>query len=187
MAELIFISKWVLEPSAPNGKPRKTPKYILQKYMGDSPILSKRGKDGLPFLYYKPNRSIKPDAPAINLQGKDSINITGLRFLSKDGWKVGESVAYGEGSILHTFDNGTENYMYGHRADAYIFKFGNYVPYDFAEAECIYKVPSTIYWLIIADERLRAKQYAKAMQTGLFHEELAELENRGVLYQGYTK
>lgn len=182
-AQVLFLSKWILDTD----KERKTPTYVLQKYLGDSPLLHRKGRGGRIYFYYKPNVSTKPDAPPINLQGIGSINFTGLRFLTKEGWRLEESVAYGEGSQLPTFENGNENYMYGHRADAYIFKFGKYTRFDYAQAECVCKVPSVIYWLILSDERLRAKQYAKVLLTGLFDDEIAELEQRGLLCQIDTK
>lgn len=182
-ARLLFLSKWVLDTD----KVRRTPTYTLQRYLGESPILYKKGRGGRIYFYYKPNISSSPDAPAINLQGRDSINLTGLRFLTKDGWRLEESVAYGEASQVATFANGNVNFMYGHRADAYIFKLGKYVPFDYGRDTCIMKVPSVIWWLILSDERLRAKQYAKALLTGLLDSELEELERRGVLRQYDTK
>lgn len=178
-SEVIFASKWLLEASAPTEKPRKTPTYLLQKYLGDSPLLSRRGRGGRIYIYYKPNRSTNPEAPAINLQGIGGINYTGLRWLTSDGWRLQEKTAYGEASQKPTFDNGNANYMYPHRADAYIFVFGDFVPFDYGTAESVSKVPSVIYWLIVSDERLRAKDYCRVAALGLFKDVLDRVDELG--------
>ncbi|MBP5518012.1 MAG: hypothetical protein J6X91_05080 [Bacteroidales bacterium] len=179
-SNLAFISKWVLEA----GTEKKTPTYILEKYLGSSPLLEYRGRKGRRYLYYKPNRgSNKPDAPAINLQGVGGLNITGLRWLTKDGWKLQEISAYGEASQSERSKDGKLNYMHPHRADAYLFKFGAYVAYTNANEDCLLYVPSVIYFAIIRNERLRAKDYCKAVALGLIDAEIERLKQEGICVQ----
>lgn len=163
-----FLSKWVLE----NNTNKKTPTYVLKNWFGSSPILEQIGRNGRRYFYYKPNCSKKPESPAINIQGIGGLNITGLRWLIENGWKYKESVAYGEACLQESLSNGKANYMYPHRADALLFKFGEFVPYKNAQNECLFYVPSVIYLIVIRKARMLAKEYCKMLSEGFFDEDI---------------
>ena len=166
-----FISKWELE----NDTNKKTPTYVLKNCIGSSPIIEQIGRNGRRYFYYKPNHSKKPESPAINIQGIGGLNITGLRWLIEDGWSYKESVAYGEAGQQETLSNGKANYMYPHRADALLFKFGEYVQYKNAQNECLFYVPSVIYLIVISNARMLAKDYCKMLSVGAFDDEIKRL------------
>ena len=121
-------SKWILLPSE-----NKTPKYYLVRNFNESPLFTQRWRDGRVSLYlhdsYKRNEEHKQQTPKKFLQGKNGINITGLKFVgggfdklcSKEATEV---FAFGEASQKKFVSGGKRNYMYPHKNDAYLFEFG---------------------------------------------------------------
>lgn len=172
--KITHISDWILETNNGNS----TPTYILVKWYGNSPIIEKKGRKERQYIYLKPNHSSrKAETPAMNIQGIGGLNITGLRWLIEDGWKLQQRVAYGEAGQRKTLSNGKTNYMYPHRADALLFKFGDYVPYK--QKDGLIYVPSFIQLIIIDKGRLLAKEYCKSLSMWLFDDDIKRLLEQG--------
>ena len=168
------LSEWILETDNGNS----TPTYLLARWYGNSPIMEKKGRKERQYIYLKPNYSSrKEETPAINIQGIGGLNLTGLRWLIEDGWKLQQRVAYGEAGQRKTLSNGKANYMYPHRADAYLFQFGDYVPYK--QTDGLIYVPSFIRLIIIDKGRLLAKEYCKSLSIGLFDDDIKRLLEQG--------
>lgn len=165
------ISYWVLATSAEG----KTPKYTLRHYRGKSPLFEQRGKDNKVSLYLKKNIA-GINAPTMNLQGKNGLNITGLRAYSGESWKPGFMAAYGEADqrarIPQKGGEPKQNYMYPHRADAFVFIF----------EECIMHQPSGLqlpkgfYFLIAPQARLESRNMCLAASRGVFGDTIKEFE-----------
>lgn len=124
----IIASKWVLLQSE-----NKTPKYYLVNNYHESPLFNQRGRDGRVSLYLhdsdKRSEEHKEQTPPKYLQGKSSINISGLKFVGGGFDKLisgeaAEVYAFGEASQKQFVKGGKYNYMYPHKNDAYLFEFG---------------------------------------------------------------
>lgn len=152
-------SKWVLIQSE-----NKTPKYYLDKDINTSPLFEQRGRDGRVSLYLhdseKRSEEHKEQTPKKYLQGKNGINITGLKFVGGGFDKLlsreaAEVFAFGEASQKQYVTGGKLNYMYPHRNDAYLFEFGGLT--DTPQG----LLPSYFYFIILPN----CRNFAQAICT----------------------
>ena len=102
----------------------KIPKYKIQyEHLSYPPMKDLVGKDGFVSMYLKPNSTHKPDAPEMNLQAKDSLNFTGLKYLLSYGkirW------AYGNPMQAQTYSKEHKpNPFYKYRHSCYVFRMHN--------------------------------------------------------------
>lgn len=84
---------------------KKTQKYIITRAWGDySPMDKIKGRNGMVSMYLLPKREVQPsNCPPMHLQGKNSLNITGLKDYFLDGKLSG--FAYGcKQLVLGGFD-----------------------------------------------------------------------------------
>ena len=60
---------------------KKTPKYVITRVWGDYPPMNElKGRNGMVSMYLLPKREVQPsNCPPMHLQGKNSLNITGLK------------------------------------------------------------------------------------------------------------
>lgn len=151
----------------------KTPKYRVEKEaLSYPPMKDLIGKDGFVSMYFKPNVSSKPDAPEMNLQAKDSLNFTGLKFFKADGamneWAYGNPMQ----SPSYSKDN-KPNPFYKYRHSCYVFR----MHYKGSNR------PSAIELFVLAgDEWDRLEQmapsYCKQFSMGCYNEEIAALRKQ---------
>ena len=75
---------------------KKTPKYIITRAWGDySPVDKIKGRNGMVSMYLLPKREVQPsNCPPMHLQGKNSLNITGLKDYFLDGKLSGFAYGY---------------------------------------------------------------------------------------------
>lgn len=157
-------SKWLLLQSE-----NKTPKYYLASNLNNSPLFEQRGKDGRVGLYLhdsdKRSEEHKEQTPKKYLQGKNSINITGLKFVGGgfDKMLSGEAAevyAFGEASQKQFVSGGKYNYMYPHKNDAYLFVFGGLA--DSPQG----LLPSYFYFVIVPGGRNFAQPLCTELAKG---------------------
>lgn len=144
----------------------KTPKYTITKSVGAYPQMEAlRGKDGNISLYLMENRSSKIDAPAMKLQGKGSLNLTGLKDYFVDGKISG--YAYGYPSDKPTYGKDEKpNPFYDCKDDAFLFK----IHHEEGSPR-----PQKIEMLVLDKQRICAAAYCKSLMMGGFDEELSML------------
>lgn len=154
---------------------RKTPKYRIEREALEYPPMAKLvGIDGFVSMYYKPNQSKKPDAPEMNLQAKDSLNFTGIKFLLSDGDM--QTYAYGNPMGEQTYSKKEKpNPCYERRFDGYLF----IMHYD----QPAQSRPTSIELIVLAgDEADRMEKmvpsYCKQLQIGVYDTELEALRRQ---------
>lgn len=149
---------------------KKTPKYQVIKQAGFYPQMeSQRGKDGNISVYLmasKDSGSTKDNAPAMKLQGRNSLNLTGLKEYFVNGGKL-SGFAYGYPLDKPTYSKDEKpNPFYECKDDCYLFVIhqteGN-------------PRPSEIEMLVMDNAKALAPAYCKSLMMGGFDEVLASL------------
>ncbi len=149
---------------------KKTPKYKITHKMGYFPELENlKGKDGEISFYLLESRSSgsKEDAPEMRLQGKNSLNITGLKYLFVDRGKL-SGFAYGYPSDKKTYSKDNKpNPFYGCRQDAFLFVLHQ------KDGE---PRPSVIDMLVLENGKALAPSFCKSLMNHGFDEALRLLD-----------
>lgn len=149
---------------------KKTPKYTVVQQAGYYPQMeSQRGKDGKISVYLmasKDSGSTKDNAPAMKLQGRNSLNLTGLKEYFVDGGKL-SGFAYGYPLDKPTYSKDEkQNPFYDCKDDCYLFvmhqKDANTRPYEFE-------------MVVLENAKALAPAYCKSLMMGGFNEVLASL------------
>lgn len=150
----------------------KTPKYGASHILGYYPPFDKlASKDGSINFYLMSKREGQPsNTPPMNLQGKNSINITGLKDYYLDDGKI-SGYAYGYPPIGETY--GTKkprpNPFADNSKDAFLFL----IHQGENDAE-----PTKIEMLVLQDAKVLAPSYCKMLMMGGFDGQLAELRKQ---------
>ena len=149
---------------------KKTPKYTVTKQAGYFPQMeTQRGKDGNISVYLmasKDSGSTKDNAPAMKLQGKNSLNLTGLKEYFVDGGKL-SGFAYGYPLDKATYSKDEKpNPFYECKDDAYLFIIH--------QTEGSTR-PSEIEMIVLSNAKALAPAYCKSLMIGGFDEVLASL------------
>lgn len=136
-----------------------TPKYVLAQWAGRyEPWRHLVGRDGKISVYLQTSISEGNDAPRYRLQGKNSVNITGL-------WACGENVYFGQPPRGQKYSaKQMDNPFAGHEMDGYLFIF---------DAE-----GAAFEMFIFKGQRLTIGQVAKDVANGFYAKEIADLEQR---------
>ncbi len=148
---------------------KKTPKYTLTHMTGYYPeIETQRGRDGNISFYLMESRDSgsKDSAPELRLQGKNSLNLTGLKFLFVENGKL-RGYAYGYPFDKKTYSKDNKpNPFYGCKDDAYLF-----ILYQ-KDGE---PRPSSIDMLVLENGKTLASTYCKSLMNGGYDDVLALL------------
>lgn len=136
-----------------------TPKYVLSQWLGKYPPLRYLvGKDGKISFYLQTPISESSGAPQYRLQGKSSINITGL-------WPCGNNVYFGQPPRGQRYSAKQKvNPFAGHEMDGFLFIFAP----DMTSFEM----------LVFSGQRLNIGQIAQDVANGCYQREIKELEQR---------
>lgn len=149
---------------------KKTPKYTIVQQAGYYPQMeSQRGKDGNISVYLmasKDSGSTKDNAPAMKLQGRKSLNLTGLKEYFVDGGKL-SGFAYGYPLDKPTYSKDEKpNPFYDCKDDCYLFVIHQNKGED---------KPNSIEMLVLENAKALAPAYCKSLMMGGFDDVLASL------------
>lgn len=150
----------------------KTPKYQIVHEAGYYPEMeTMKGRDGKISVYLIPSKdsgSNKDNAPAMKLQGKNSLNFTGLKDYFVDGGKL-SGVAYGYPFDKPTYGKaGKPNPFYECKDDCFLFVV-HHTKEDLR--------PSGFEMLVIEKGKVLAPIYCKSLLMGGFEDVLSKLRS----------
>ena len=154
-----------------------TPKYVLTKHFGDyapiDPLIGRDGKVSV-FLTEKTNPD-NADAPTMRLQGKASVNISGLKNYFVDGGKVARA-CYGTPPKGATYGGKKPkpNPFAENATDGFIFLLGDVTEVDNAEGKQV-AIPKYIEWLTIPNANRLVGTYVSGFAKGGYVELLEQL------------
>lgn len=152
----------------------KTPKYRIIRQVGYYPPMDAlRGKDGSICFYLLPSKdsgSTKDNAPAMKLQGKNSLNFTGLKEHFKNGKLSGFAYGYPMDKPTYGKDNKT-NPFYEHKDDCFLFRMSN------NEASTNSLQPTAIELLVLKDAKVLGAAYLEQLANGGFDTELKQMRD----------
>lgn len=153
---------------------KKTPKYKVTKTAGYYPPMDAlKGKDGAISFYLmasKDSGSTKDNAPAMKLQGKNSLNFTGLKEYYKDGKLSGFAYGYPLDKETYSKDN-KPNPFYEYKADCFLFVIKG------GDASTGSQQPVTIELLVLEGAKTLGAAYLSMLVKGGFDEELQQVRN----------
>lgn len=148
---------------------KKTPKYTIAKAAGYYPPMEQlKGKDGKISMYLMEKTKEGIDAPAYRLQGKNSLNFTGLKDLFQDGKLTGFAYGYPMATKTYSKDN-KPNPFYEYKADGYLFKI---------QTNADATKPVKIELLVLESAKPLIAAYCKMLQQGGFNEALTLLREQ---------
>lgn len=151
---------------------KKTPKYRVVKSAGYYPPMEAlKGRDGEISFYLmasKDSLNTKDNAPAMKLQGKNSLNFTGLKEYFIGGKMSGFAYGYPLDKETYSKDN-RPNPFYEYREDCFLF-----VMHSSGEAST---QPQAIELLVLEGAKVMGAAYLKQLVMGGFDEELQQSRN----------
>ncbi len=149
----------------------KTPKYRMVEsagyYHGMGAI---RGRDGYISMYLVPNNSTKSNAPDMKLQGKDSLNFTGLHDYFIDGKLSGYAYGYPSNSPTYGGRKVKPNPFYENQNDGFLFLIHTDEPQPDGKV-----IPTEIELVVLEGAKALIKAYCKQLVMGGFDEALDNL------------
>ena len=156
-------------------KGKKTPKYtIVAQARFYPPMDALKGKDGTISFYLmasKDSGSTKDNAPSMKLQGKNSLNFTGLKEYFQDGKLSG--FAYGNPSDKQTYSKDNKpNPFYEYREDCFLFLI------EQDEKDPTNLIPISIELIVLDGARYLSSAYCKQLVLGGFGEALKSLREQ---------
>lgn len=148
----------------------KTPKYMITFQRGYFPEMEQlKGRDGSISFYLMENRKKANEIPDMYLQGKNSLNFTGLKWYTLPVDGVG--YAYGNPSDAPTYGKDKKlNPFYDCRDDAYIF-----VIHQQKDAPRPYKIEL----MVLEHQKALSAAYCKAVKDGKLENVLQQLKGGG--------
>ena len=149
----------------------KTPKYSMTKAAGYMPEFEAlKGRNGKVNFYLMAKREgMSSDAPAMSLQAKNSLNLSGLKdFFINRKLSV---FAYGWPPQEATYSRQKRpNPLYSCRNDGFLF-----LVEDGHQQEGEAVKPSAFELVVLEGGKILIGQYCKVLQLGGFNDELAQL------------
>lgn len=153
---------------------KKTPKYKVTKTAGYYPPMDAlKGKGGAISFYLmasKDSGSTKDNAPAMKLQGKNSLNFTGLKEYFKDGKISGFAYGYPLDKETYSKDN-KPNPFYEYKTDCFLFVIHS------GEASMGSQQPKAIELIVLEGARVMGAAYLKQLVMGGFDEDLQQVRS----------
>lgn len=159
-----------LENTTPKGA--KTIKFTIKKQAGYyEPMEQLRGRDSKISLYLMEKLKEGSNIPSMRLQGKNSLNFTGLKDWFIDGKLSG--YAYGNPLDKPTYSaKNKQNPFYAHKEDGYLF----IVHPDKKDTANL--IPIAIELLVVERGGAMIARYCKQLQMGGFEDVLAILRHQ---------
>ena len=150
---------------------KKTPKYTVTERAGYYPPMENlKGKNGLITFYLMEKLKEGTNVPSVRLQGKKSLNVTGLKEYFQDGKLSG--FAYGYPPSEPTYSSKQiKNPFFDYKKDAFLFIVHQTEPEP---------TPDVIEMVVLADAKCLASSYCKQLQMGGFDEALDDLRKQAV-------
>lgn len=162
-----------------------TPKYVLTKQFGDyPPIDALIGRDAkVSFFLQESNKNRKEDAPVMYLQGKGSLNISGLKSYFIDGGKVARA-CYGTPPKGDTYGGKKKkpNPFAENTTDGFIFLLGDVVEVANDEGKQV-AIPKYIEWLVIPNANRLVGTYVSGFAKGGYVELIEQLRSSATDWQ----
>ena len=163
--EIIYYARLVYDKAS-----KKTPKYVITAEAGYYPPMDElRGRDGRVSVYLMAKREnqTKDSTPAMSLQAKNGLNLTGLKDYFLNGGLSG--YAYGNPLNKPTYSaKGKANPFYKYREDGFLFVVHQ-------DGECL---PSELEMIVLHGGKCLISAYCKALMHGGFDDRLAELRKQ---------
>lgn len=152
---------------------RKTPKYTITAQAGYYPPMEQlRGRDGQISMNLMPqSREDKSSTPPMRLQGKNSLNFTGM----KDFWIEGKLSGFGYGYPLNkpTYSKDEKpNPFYDYKQDGFLFL----IQQD--EKDPTNLTPTSIELVVLEGAKVLISAYCKMLAMGGFDEALRALREQ---------
>lgn len=150
---------------------KQTQKFAVAKAVGYYPPMEQlKTKKGSISFYLMEKLKEGLDAPAYRLQGKSSLNFTGLKDYFVDGKLTG--FAYGYPMDTKTYGKESKpNPFYDYRADGYLFKI---------KTNADATKPVEIELLVLENAKPLIASYCKMLQQGGFDEALELMRKQAV-------
>ncbi len=152
-----------------NGK--KTPKYVASVAVGYYPPMEQlKSKDGMVYVYLMSKLDdAKVNAPAMRLQAKNSLNLTGLKSYLDGGKLTG--FAWGEPLQSETYGKDNKpNPFYKYKDDGLLFVIH--------QGEGNTMKPAHIEMIVLDECKVLAAAYCKQLMMGGFDAELTALRKQ---------
>lgn len=157
---------------------KKTPKYIITRAWGNySPLNKITGRNGMVSMYLLPKREVQPsNCPPMHLQGKNSLNITGLKDYFLDGKLSGFAYGYPLSEPTYGKDK-KPNPFYPNREDGFLF-----IVHQDKEAPTPSEQqrPDYIEMIVLQGCKILAASYCKQLVLGGFDKALSVLRHDAV-------
>lgn len=156
----------------------KTPKYVLSEIAGNyAPFEALKGRDGRVSFYliggdvYNTEKSSRPE---LHLQGKSSINVSGLKFQTEDD--VPTRFAYGNPPEEKTYSKKDKpNPFYPYKDDGFLFMFSNAIRIG-------EPMPDSFELIVIAKAKYLVMQHCRTLHDGGYDEMLKSLHDQAVSF-----
>ena len=150
---------------------KKTPKYKIVARAGYyEPMESLKSKKGEITFYLMEKLKEGANVPSVRLQGKNSLNFTGLKEYFQDGKLSGFAYGYPLSEPTYSKDK-KPNPFYKYRKDAFLFIVHQ------KEQE---PTPDYFEMVVLADAKCLASAYCKQLQMGGFDDALADLRKQAM-------
>lgn len=150
----------------------KTPKYTITKAVGFMPEMEQlRGKDGRISFYLTEKLREGENVPSMRLQGKNSLNVTGLKEWFADGGKL-SGYAYGYPLSTQTYSSKNRpNPLYPCKSDGFLFLVSE-------PGEQGGVTPKAIEMLVLTGAKSLVAAFCKMLAVGGFDEALRQLREQ---------
>lgn len=156
---------------------KKTPKYVITAEAGYYPPMDElRGRDGRVSVYLMAKREnqTKSSVPAMSLQAKNSLNLTGLKDYFVNGALSG--FAYGYPLDKHVYSSKERpNPFFECREDGFLFVVHQNEEASTPEAK---QLPTEFEMIVLQGGKCLISAYCKALMNGGFDDRLTELRKQ---------
>lgn len=153
-------------------KGKKTPKYTILEQAGYYPPMEHlKGRDG--FISFNLMEKLKEgeNVPSMRLQGKNSLNFTGLKDYFQDGKLSGFAYGYPLDKPTYSKDE-KPNPFFDYKQDGFLFR----VYQDANKPKSI--IPTCIELVVLEGSKVLISAYCKQLAMGGFDEALEALREQ---------
>ena len=170
--EIIYYARLIFDKSS-----KKTPKYVITAESGYYPPMDElRGRDGRVSVYLMAKRETqtKSSVPAMSLQAKNSLNLTGLKDYFVNGYLSGFAYGYPLDKPVFSAKK-RPNPFYECREDGFLFVVHQNKEALTPEAK---QLPTEFEMIVLQGGKCLISAYCKALMSGGFDSRLKELRKQ---------
>ncbi len=170
--EIIYYARLIFDKSS-----KKTPKYVITAEAGYYPPMDElRGRDGRVSVYLMAKRETqtKSSVPAMSLQAKNSLNLTGLKDYFVNGALSGFAYGYPYDKPTYSAKE-RANPFFECREDGFLFVVHQNHEAPTPEAR---QLPTEFEMIVLQGGKCLISAYCKALMNGGFDDRLAELRKQ---------